>query len=683
MSLSFAPLLPWVALAALAMAGLLLVGVAARARSRGWGPRALALTLLLGALANPVIRNQDRQPLPDIAVAVIDRSKSQTAGDRQHQTDDAEAALRAAVARLPNTELRLVTARSGTTDQDNGTRLFTALNQVLGDIPAERLAGAFFITDGQVHDVPDVASRSGLSAPLQVLLTGSKSEKDRRVIIDQAPRFGLVGKPQTLRFHLDDVGGDGSPVSVTLRIGAKTISTLMVTPGVPVEAPVNLDHAGKTIVEIVAPPMPGEISQANNRAVAIVEGIRDRLRVLLVSGEPHPGERTWRNLLKADASVDLVHFTILRLPDKVDFTPVNELSLIAFPTRELFVEKLDQFDLVIFDRYHREAALPDLYVQLIADYVRNGGALLLAAGPEFAEADGLFGTPLADVLPATPTGNVLTGAFRPAVTHFGERHPVTAALPGGETNKPAWGKWFRTVESNAAENQTLMSGLSGRPLLVLSHQGQGRTAQLLSDQSWLWARGYDGGGPQTELLRRLAHWLMKEPDLEEEALTGTQNGDTLEITRRTMADQAAPVTVTSPQGAKTSITLAQISPGRWRGQVPITEPGMYTLDDGSLQAVAAASEADAREAQDILATAAKLSPVAQATGGSVAWLEDGMPRLLKMGAGRALAGTGWMGLKDNGAYRVLAAADYPLSASLLALAALLLATSFMWYREGR
>ena len=97
-----------------------------------------------------------------------------------------------------------------------------------------------------------------------------------------------------------------------------------------------------------------------------INGVRDRLRVLLVSGEPHAGERTWRNLLKSDASVDLVHFTILRPPEKQDGVPVDELSLIAFPTRELFIEKIEDFDLIIFDRYRRRGILPSLYLENIA-----------------------------------------------------------------------------------------------------------------------------------------------------------------------------------------------------------------------------------------------------------------------------------------------------------------------------
>jgi hypothetical protein len=682
-TLSYAPLIPMAWLLALGTVGLALTIISAWSGTRGWMLRALSLALLLAAIANPTLRHENREPLKDIAVAVIDRSLSENAGDRLKQLDAAEAALKAAAAGLANTEMRFVTVKSGTNAQEDGTRLFAALNRAMADIPAERFAGAIMVTDGQVHDVPTDLAKSGINGPLQVLLTGSKKERDRRVVIDQAPRFGIVGKEQTIRFHVEDVGGDGSPMEISVRLGTNAPARLTVSPNENIEAPLTLDHGGQNFVEIIAPLVPGEISVENNRAVAVVEGIRDRLRVLLVSGEPHPGERTWRNLLKADAAVDLVHFTILRPPEKQDGTPINELALIAFPTRELFVDKLKEFDLVIFDRYHREAILPEAYIQQIAKYVNEGGALLVASGPEFGLSDGLYNSPMADILAAAPTGNILDGAFRPKVTSFGHRHPVTSGLVGGETDTPTWGKWFRTVETVAPDIDTLMSGLNDKPLLVLSRQGEGRTAQLLSDQSWLWARGYDGGGPQTELLRRVAHWLMKEPELEEEALSGKQVGNELTIERRTMADKAEPVTVTLPSLSTTRVTLTETSPGRWQGKLSISEAGMYGLSDSKLQAVAAAANADAREMQDILATPAKLAPVAKATAGGVAWLEDGMPRLIKISAGRQMAGSGWLGLKANEAYRVTAISEYPLFASLLALAALLLAVCLMWTREGR
>src|SRR5205814_718168 len=371
----------------------------------------------------------------------------------------------------------------------------------------------------------------GRNAPIHALLSGSRGEIDRRVVLEQSPRFGIVGKEQTLRFRIEDTSGGSAPIGVDVHMGDGKTQRLEVRAGESVSLPVMVDHGGQNITEIIADPLPGEITEQNNRAISIIEGIRDRLRVLLVSGEPHPGERTWRNLLKADASVDLVHFTILRPPEKQDGTPIKELSLIAFPTRELFVDKLSEFDLIIFDRYQRQGVLPMAYLGNVADYVQKGGAVLIAAGPDFAAADGLYNTPLSAVLTTTPSGRILEGGFRPEVTERGKRHPVTRGLPGEGDKEPTWGRWFRLVEATANGGDVLMSGIENKPLLVLSREGQGRVAMLLSDHGWLWARGFEGGGPQTELLRRIAHWLMKEPDLEEEALSGRQDQSQLVIER--------------------------------------------------------------------------------------------------------------------------------------------------------
>ena len=683
-SVSFDPVLPWAAIAVAGSLGIALLAALAAARSRGTILRALSFALLVAALANPVIRSEERQPLPDIAVAVVDRSLSQQSGDRMMQTDATIEALKQAVARLPNTELRTVVVKSDASNEDEGTRAFEVLNRALADIPPERFAGAVMITDGEVHDAPQDPAKNGIGGPLHALISGSKSEKDRHIVLEKAPRFGMVGQEQTLSFRLDEVNGPGQPVPVSITIGGETPITVDVSPGETIDVPVTVDHAGQNIVEITAPPLEGEISLQNNRAVALIEGVRDRLRVLLVSGEPHPGERTWRNLLKADASVDLVHFTILRPPEKQDGTPTKELALIAFPTRELFVDKLDQFDLVIFDRYRRQSVLPEAYMVNIAQYVRNGGAVLIASGPDLAAEDGLYSTPLSDIMAAIPTGDVVDQPFKPALTEQGQKHPVTKDLPGSSGAIPNWGRWFRLVDTTTTQSgETVMSGPDGKPLLVLSRQDEGRVAQLLSDQGWLWARGFEGGGPQTELLRRLAHWLMKEPDLEEEALTAKQQGGNLVIERRTMADSAAPVEVTLPSGKSVSVTLHQVSPGRFQGSLPVTEAGLHRMADGKLVAVAATGNGDAREMANLLATAAMLAPVAQATGGSTTWLEDGMPQLVKVTSGRQAAGAGWIGLRANDSYRVQAVSDTPLFATLLSLAALLLALGATWYREGR
>ena len=680
--IEFAPLLNWPILASFAAICLAAIVYMLGQRRRGSLLRAFTAGLLLATLANPIIRQDEREPLRDIAVAIVDQSQSQNFGQRTNQSQKALANLQLRITALGNTELRIVNVTSGIDAQSDGTRLFTALGKAVADIPKDRFAGAFLITDGQVHDVPQ--SLGGLSSPIHSLISGSKTESDRRMVLDKAPRFGIVGQEQSIQFHVEDSNGDKSPVDVTIALPGGETTHVMIAPGIVTDWPVKITHAGQNYIELSAPIREAELSKENNRAVAVIDGIRDRLRVLLVSGQPHPGERTWRDLLKADASVDLVHFTILRPPEKQDGTPTKELSLIAFPTRELFVEKLDQFDLVIFDRYQRQAILPDAYMGNIAEYVKKGGAVLIASGPDYAEPDGIYTTPLADVLAAAPTGQTTETPFKPALTEQGKRHPVTRGLPGNGDGKPPWGRWFRLIDTNQnPDAETLMSGPDAKPLLVLAHQGEGRVAQLLSDHGWLWARGFEGGGPQTELLRRMAHWLMKEPDLEEEKLSAKQVGDKLVITRQTLADKTDPVTVTSPSGKTQKIDLASDVAGHFIGTMPVTEAGLHTLTDGKLVSATAVGTGDAKEASDIRATFEKLAPVAAATGGGLAWLEDGFPSIGKSNAGQLMAGSGWMNIRANNQFRVTAIRQISLFSTLLSLALLLIAASAMWFREGR
>ncbi len=682
MSIEFSPLLPWIIIWIFAAVSIVAISFMIAKRIKGALLRSLTAALVLASLTNPNIREDERQPLTDIAIVVVDESQSQSIGKRTEQTQNAVSELKSRIAALGNTELREVTVKSGITSEDDGTRLFAALNRSLADIPKERFAGAFLITDGQVHDVPQNLNQ--LQGPIHSLISGSKSESDRRMVIDHSPHFGIVGQNQTLQFHVEDSESSTAYISVTIAIPGEAPRLIDVAPGVVNDVEIPITHAGQNLIELSAALRARELSPNNNRSVAMIEGIRDRLRVLLVSGQPHAGERTWRNLLKADASVDLVHFTILRPPEKQDGTPTRELSLIAFPTRELFIDKLDQFDLVIFDRYRRQAILPDSYIANIADYVRKGGALLVASGPDFADEDGLYSTPLSEVLSAEPTGTIVETPFKPTLTTQGQRHPVTQDLPGANGDKPTWGRWFRLIDATVAPDaETLMSGPDAKPLLVLNHSGEGRVAQLLSDHGWLWARGYEGGGPQTELLRRMAHWLMKEPDLEEEALLAKQMGTDVVIERRTMADSAKPVTITNPSGKTSIVNLTASSPGLFTGRIKAEEAGLVNLNDGTLQAAAAIGNADAKESLEIIATEKKLMPVAKATGGGTQWLEDGMPNISTAAPGKLYAGSNWMSIRANGVFRVTSIREISLFSTLLSLALALALMSAMWFREGR
>ncbi|MDE1173810.1 MAG: hypothetical protein PW790_09095 [Parvibaculaceae bacterium] len=682
------PLLPWwfIALATLVTLAVLAFSLYVSARGGIW--RAAAFALIVLAMINPAIRREEHTTLPDIAAILVDRSQSQNIGVRSRETDLALARLRKELSQMPNLETRIVEV-PGSPDGADGTRLFGPLENALADVPRERLAGVIMITDGEVHDVPKEAKSLGIDAPLHAIIIGRKDEGDRRLIIDNAPRYGLVGQTATIGFRVVDEGpgnAEPMPATVNVHIDGKLAVSEKVTTGSPVKIEIPVAHAGANVIELDTEPGPRELTLINNRAVIATNGIRDRLRVLLVSGEPHPGERTWRNLLKADPSVDLVHFTILRPPEKQDGTPVDELALIAFPTDELFDRKLNQFDLIIFDRYRRRGVLPLVYLENVAHYVENGGAVLVASGPDFAGNYSLYRTPLAAVLPAHPTGDIFEGGFTPDMTSYGSRHPVTAGLPGDETDPPSWGRWFRIIDSKVDHGDTLMEGPGGQPLLVLDRVGKGRVAELMSDQIWLWSRGFEGGGPQAELLRRLAHWLMKEPDLEEESLNAHVEGNTLVIRRRTMKDTAPDATVTLPSGGKRTVSLAQEKPGLFTGRTGADEFGLYRISQDGLDTVAAAGPLNPLEFADVRATGKLLAPVAEATRGGIYWAGENAqdtPGVRSIRPGRAAAGTDWLGLRENAQYLVSDVKLTPLLTGPLALILILGALLLAWRREGR
>jgi hypothetical protein len=657
-------------------------------RPRGVALRAVALALLLIGLCDPSLMREDRRPLKDVVAVVIDQSPSNQIGERPRQTAEARAALEKRLGALDNVEPHFVETSRG--DPDNqGTRLFAALRSALSDTPPDRVGGAIVVTDGIAHDIPPSLEALGVDAPLHALVTGHEGERNRRIELVEAPRFGIVGKDQTIVARVLDTAGASEPASIAVRRDGETIANLPAPIGQTLSIKVPVDHAGPNVIELEVAPIADELTTRNGKAVVTIEGVRDKLRVLLVSGEPHQGERMWRNLLKSDANVDLVHFTILRPPEKsTDGTPINELSLIAFPVADLFGRKIKDFDLIIFDRYSSQAILPRFYLDNIVKYVREGGALLMAEGPAFGTPEGLYDTPLGEIAPARPTGEEFDQVFRAEISPDGAKHPVTRGLPGSETSPPAWGRWFRQIGGEVTSGSAVMQGVGNSPLLVLSRADKGRVALLLSDQMWLWARGYDGGGPHLDLLRRLAHWLMKEPELEEEALRARARGRNLTIERQSVKGEIPTAEVTGPDGKTTSVALASVAPGLSRATLPVEEDGLYRASDGEHVALAVVGPENPLEFQEVVSTLEKLRPLAEASGGSVRRLARGaddpieMPRLIAMHESPSYAGADYIGIKRTGASELVGVAQTPLAAGFLGLAALLGALVWVWFREG-
>ena len=685
----FSPLLPLPLVAAIGLLlfGLLVFGLTRRMPGMLW--RGIVLGALVLALLNPSLVEEQRESLPDLALVLIDRSPSQIVGERREQTDRTVAALAERLSRLGNLEVRVAEVGPGAPGASDalpgsGTRLFGAIRNALADVHRESISGVIMVTDGAVHDVPESIARAGLAAPVHVLVSGHRGEADRRLEVIEAPRYGVVDKPLSIVFRVHDSESPAAPVRITVTTPDGREIHHVVAVGERQEVRVVLDHAGLSVVHLDVEAGANEITTINNHAVLPINGVRENLKVLLVSGEAHTGERIWRNTLKSDPSVELIHFTILRPPEKQDATPIRELALIAFPVRELFESRLSDFDLVIFDRYRKRGVIPEAHLLNIADYVVGGGAMMVAAGPDFSTPLGLHSTVLGELMPAVPTGEVHVEPFHVGATPAGLRHPITAELAGIAADVPPWGRWFRHVDATAVSGDTLLDGVGDAPLLVVGRAGNGRVAELLSDHIWLWSRGFEGGGPSTELLRRIVHWLMKEPDLEENALTATATNDRITVIRRSMEDGVRDVTITSPSGEARTLTLEPLSPGRAEADITAGEAGLFHIVDGGLETWVSVGSHNPLEWRDPRATAEILQPLVDEAGGRLSWIaHDPLPTVRRVTAGRDVSGPGWIGLLDHDRYIVRSIDVLALVPPWLLLMLFVAGLAAAWRAEGR
>lgn len=689
-SIHFAPLLSWEWIAALAAFTVLFFIIGIWKRKKGTILRGLCLSLFMLALCSPSVHEEDRKPVQDVVAVVVDQSPSQSFGDRAERTEEARKYLESALNLRDDIDLRIIEAP----DQNvltNETNLFDQLDLALADVPEKRRAGVVFLSDGQIHDVPNNEEQLKNYGPVHLLLSGDKDEKDRQLLVLEAPSYGIVGKSVTVRYKIQDTDNiNQNAAIVTLTDQNRKTQNIAVRPGDELVLELDIEHAGQNVFELEVSGVNGEITQANNKAAILVNGVRERLRVLLVSGQPHAGGRTWRDLLTSDPSVDLVHFTILREPSKLDATPQNELSLIAFPFRELFEVKLYDFDLIIFDRYRLNRILPDFYFRNIAKYVQEGGAFLEASGPDFAGKDSIYFTALMDILPGTPSGDVIKKPFRPELTDIGKNHPVTGSLvwkgmSAGST-KPVWGSWLRQVAITEESGETLLNGADDSPLLILDRVDEGRVAQLSSDHIWLWSRGYQEGGPHTELLRRIVHWLMKEPELDERALNITVADSTIHVRSRDFSEKNANVTLRDPDGEESQINLTKMPNGQLETKIEAEKIGIYSFTDSYGETrFAVVGDLNPPELRGVITTDEKLLPLIKASGGNSIWLsETSSPDLRFLSKSRSSFGSGnWIGFRQNNEYSVQGLKQRELLPEWLTLLLLLSATILTWWIEGR
>lgn len=675
--LGFDPFIPWIWLWGIIAVSACVWVLYVFLKGRAWLTRALGFALLTLALSNPLWVKEQREDLKDIVAIVLDQSESMGFGERTQTASAAFEQLKSELEQNENIEVRIAK-----TDEDSdATNIYKALNSALADAPRERIAGSFLITDGQVHDLPSSTNVLDKLGPVHSLIVGNRGEQDRRVEIVSSPKFGIVGSLAEITLRVED--SDAPTVDVTISVNGEPHSVHTMKTGSNSKVKLEIPRRGDNLIVAEVAPSNRDLTLANNRTATNISGVRDRLRVLLVTGEPHSGARVWRDLLKTDPSVDLVHFTILRPPHKMDPTPLDELALISFPTRELFVEKLNDFDLVIFDQYKRINVLPMIYFDGVARYVADGGALLVATGPPYALPSSIYRTPLAAILPAQPTGRIIERTFNVLRTELGKRHTVTNSLSPSEN----WGRWERYVEANAASGETVLKADNGDPLLVLDRVDRGRVAVLLSDQLWMWARGHDGGGPYAELVRRTAHWLMKEPELEEELLTLASNGNEMVARLRSLSDRPAPLKITTPTGNTVTEEWTQIAAGSFEAIIPTEGIGMYTAVSGETKTVALNGPANPLEYANVDSTTRILASVADATNGGLYRIggdaKPKLPELRRISKKSEASGEGWAGLRRNNAYAVRSSEATKLLPGVIGMGLFVGILLLMWRREGR
>jgi uncharacterized membrane protein len=695
-TIAFDPLLPWPWIAAITGLALLAAILGGGLRLRSAIPRSLAALFLALALSGPQRVSEDRTPLPDTTVLLVDESESMTLEDRAETARTLTDALRTTI--LTDGPMDIVTVPIP--PDPDGTRLARALTDALSSVPEGRLAGVIALTDGRSHDVSDAtADILPEGVPFHGLIIGNPEARDRRISAITAPRFGVVGEEAQFSLRVDDPGFEGERASIEVRLNGERKARFPITIGQTLDIPLEIERRGRNIVEMTVEAVPGgELTLNNNLFVAEISGIRDRMRVLLITGEPHNGGRAWRNLLKSDPAIDLVQFTILAQPNEKPMrASARELSLIAFPTNQLFEQTLDEFDLIIFDQYERRQmrqrggrrapTISPQYFANIARYVEDGGALLLATSPAFAEDDrSLFLTPLVSVLPTRPTGEVTNASFKAELNEKGRLHPITRSFSGREDTQ--WGPWYRAIDNEPIAGNVLMEGPDGTPLFIIDRVGDGRVAMLMSDQAWLWAKGHAGGGPYREMFRRTAHWLMGEPDLDAETLTARAQNGQLVIERRTLGDVPTTAEVIDPDGRTRRVTLQESAPGLFTATLPLSDGdsaglGAYRLRHGDISTVAAVGSLNPIEYAELLPTTDVLSPLAEATGGSVRYLGNDLPLIRHVRGRGDLSGANWLGLRDNNVSIVTQSNRQPLAPPLLFFVLFFLSLAWGWWREAR
>ncbi len=645
--------------------------------------RVCIFLIFLLLITNPMINSMKKKYYNDILIVLYDKTQSVVETKKTRQLLEVKEKIENNIKKLEKLEVVEIEVDNlnNLNNEKIDTKIITKLQKTFEKFEKNRVAGVIIVTDGVIHDLEKIESDFE-DIPMHFFLLGKKNERDRSIITESIPEYALVGKPINFIFKIID-GKFEEDIEATFILDGVEVFSETFAPNINHQINLPISHAGENLLEIKISNHPDEITFANNYKVFKINGIHEKLRVMLISGEPNMGLRNWRNILNSDPSIELLHFTILRPPSKRDLTPVRELALIPFPSQELFSADISKFSLIILDQYTLQGILPKKYLDNIVDYVINGGAILNISGQEYLGDRSLSNSPLANILPAKPE-SFSTKSFIPTLTNLGKRHPITNTLENSYKNKK-WGKWFSFIKTNQASGQTLMTANS-HPLLIINEVSDGRIAQILSDQGWVWKKDRENKGPLLKLLRNIIHWLLKTPEFQENYLEVFKNGDLITLNLNSLYQGNTKAIITNPMGKEISVLMKDNKNGSLIGTFESNEYGKFSLNVNDIKKDFFLGVSNSIELERVRSSDFLIDSFFKKNKNyiySTTWLGSDIPTILKVYSKNNIAGKNWVGLLEKKVKKNDIFVKKEFINWLLVMPLLLLLLFMCWFRENK
>jgi hypothetical protein len=586
---------------------------------------------------------QTKKPINDEVAIILDNSASQQYSGKLKRSEDVLESLRERIAEIPSLTARVYSLSEfqNSDDElsgDQSTRLLPALRKILSNLDEDRLSGVIFLSDGQVSDSEETTGselaqniNKHINKPFSVALSGNDSDLDAWITLNNYSKYGKVGSNAQITFtpHYSDNNGAGinniSGVVDVLDDAGNVVESRQVSYGKQVQITLPITKPRLNRYLLALRPVSGELSRINNMLPIELNGIRERMKVLLVTGKIYQGQRLWRNFLKSDPSIDLVHFNILRDVSDNPSAPEYELSLIPFPIFELFGEGIHKFDLIILDQYQGNFQIPEIYLNQVASYVTQGGSLLYVAGDSPDATMAIENSEFQSVLPIVPRGESILRSFKVKPSGLGISHPVTGNFAPNLGSSASWQRAEKvgSIKKNA---QILLEDETANPILAMAEFGKGRSATLLSDQLWIWSVNHQGGGPFQQLARNIIHWLLREPDLEPGQIQASITNNQLTVSKDNpyhLDDEILNITpLFKTQNNEQSKALQLVKsegdkPSKLAAKITIEPDNAYIISSGEISKLVIPDIAGEQEVQNLLDDENSLEHLTEKTGGII------------------------------------------------------------------